>query len=105
MSDYDDYEAQIREGKAIIVDYIQKERADYTRKINAMDWGRSPEDFDAGLYALVLLRGNQRYLIKFHESDLADAPNDIGIRHKLRQQVDKFFQTFLEGVGNAGGPS
>ena len=89
----DEYETQIQEGKHIVTDYIKKERQDYSQRIDAMEWGRSPEDKGAGLHALVLLVGDKRHLLKFSEKELADSPKTPEIRLQLRLKVDEFFQT------------
>jgi len=93
MSDPEDYKAQIRKGQFIVTDHIRKGRSDYASKINAMEWDRSSEDISARLHTLILLVGNERYRMQFLGQDLADAPETIEIRCKLKQQIDEFFRT------------
>ena len=92
MSNYE-YEEQVRIGKQIITDYIQKERPDYSSRINAMKWDRDTEDWKKDLHCLVLLGGEKRHLLKFSEEELADASGTPGGDLQLKNMVDAFFRT------------
>jgi hypothetical protein len=89
----DEYEIQIHDGKQIVTDYIQKERPDYLKRINAMKWDQDTEDWKKGLQCLVLLSGEKRYLLKFSGEELADTPGTPGGDRQLKKKVDEFFRT------------
>ncbi len=96
----DNYHEQIKAGKQIIVDYLQKERLDYAEKFNGFGWvPRSSDDITFGIHRLVIYIGDKCHTIKFEETDLADAPETPGWDRRLKKMIDQFFKE-LERNGN-----
>jgi hypothetical protein len=86
----DEYGRQIREGKQIVADYIQKGRPDFAKRIKAMKWIDSSADKGLGFYRLVILVGKERHSIKFYQTELEDATGTPEGDRPLKNRIDAF---------------
>jgi len=87
----DDYEIQIQDGKQIVTDYIQKERPDFAKRINALSWFKSSDDKGPSFHRLVIYIGKEHHSIKFYQTELEDATRTPGGDRPLKKRIDVFF--------------
>jgi len=93
---YHGYQEQIQSGKKIATDYIQEERSNYAKRINAFEWVQGSEDKAANVHRLIIYIGGERHSIPFSEEELADAPGTPGKDCQLKTRVDQFFKVIEE---------
>ena len=88
----DEYDIQILDGKQIVTDYIQKERPDFAKQINALLWIQSSNDKGPSFHRLVLYIGKERHSIEFYQTELEDATGTPGRDRPLKKRNDTFFK-------------
>lgn len=88
----DEYDLQIQDGKQIVTDYIQKERPDFAKRMNALVCIISSDDKGPGFHRLVIYIGKKRYSIKFYQTELEDATGTPGGNRQLKRRIDAFFK-------------
>ena len=87
-----DHEPGIQTAKQMINDYIQMERSDFAKRINALLWIHGSKDEQPAFHRLVVFSGKQRHSIKFYHTELDDATRIPGGDLRLKKRVDAFFR-------------